>query len=447
MFLNLPETSMFNFTGVGSVRRVTCWLFACALVARSAAAQDSASVTDSLAERLERAEEAIAALRQQVATQASSGVQSRTGAQLELSGRVLMNAFSNNRRVNNSDVPYFVRNDPVSGRDNDAFGMAIRQTSLALAVTVPGVLGARFSGDAEVDFFGGQQPSGGGRTFPLVRMRTATGALRWTHAELLAGQEVVLISPHNPVSVAMFGFPGFTAAGNLWLWLPQLRGTYERGSNVRLGIQAAVLAPTSGEPAAAFDTEADSAEQSREPFVQGRLRARWGTDQMEGEIGLGAHYGTVMSRDTVGPTSRPLRLRSDAISVDLRIPLTSWLEMRGEAYQGQAVRGLGSGGIAQGVARNARARGVPVRDRAAWLQVNARAASGITVGSGCGFSDPEDEDLPAATGRMENGICEGHLIWRPGPVLVGFEYRRIKTTYSSGAHTNNHLNLAVGFVF
>lgn len=438
---------MFNTSGVGSVRRVTCWLLAFLLTGRIAAAQDSSTVADSLAERLDRAEEAIAALRQQVATQAASGVQSRSGAQIELSGRVLMNAFSNNRRVNNSDVPYFVRADPVGGRVNDAFGIAIRQTSLAVAVTGPRVLGARFSGDAEVDFFGGQQPSGGGRTFPLVRMRTATGVLRWSNTELLAGQDVVLISPHNPVSVAMFGFPGFTAAGNLWLWLPQLRGTWERGSNVKLGVQAAILAPTSGDAAAPFDTEADSAEQSREPFVEARLRARWGADQMEGEVGFGAHYGTVMSRDTVGPSARPIRLRSDAISVDLRVPLTSWLEVRGEAYQGQAVRGLGSGGIAQGVARNARARGVPVRDRAAWLQVNARPTAAVTLGSGCGFSDPEDEDLPTATGRMENGICEGHVIWRPEPLLLGLEYRRIKTTYSSGAFTNNHLNLAVGFVF
>jgi hypothetical protein len=154
-----------------------------------------------------------------------------------------------------------------------------------------------------------------------------------------------------------------------------------------------------------------------------------------------------MSRDTVGPAARPIRLRSDAISVDLRIPLTSWLDVRGEAYRGQAIRGLGSGGIAQGVARDPRGRGVPVRDRAAWLQVNARASAALTIGAGCGFSDPEDEDLPPATGRLENGICEGHTIWRPEPLLLGLEYRRIKTTYSSGAYTNNHLNLAVGFVF
>ena len=410
-------------------------------------AQDSASVADSLADRLARAEEAIAVLRQQIGAAAGSGVQARSGAEMEISGRVLMNTFANSRRVNNSDVPYFVRPDPVSGRDNDVLGMSIRQTSLAAVVSVPDVLGAAFTGDLEVDFFGGQQPSGGGRTFPLLRMRTVTGRLNWERAELLAGQDVVLISPQNPVSVAAVGFPAMTAAGNLWLWLPQLRGTYEMGSTLRFGLQGAVLAPTSGDPNSLFDTEADSAEQSRTPFFQARIRARWGTEEMQGEIGVGAHHGTIMSRDTVGATSRPIRLRSEAVSLDLRIPLLTWLEVRGEAYRGQGLRGLGSGGIAQGVARASDGRGVPVRDRAAWVQVNTRPFEGTDFGSGCGYSDPDDEDLPAATGRMKNTTCEIHAIWRPSPLIVGLEVRRIKTTYAANAFTNNHVNATIGFAF
>jgi hypothetical protein len=196
-----------------------------------------------------------------------------------------------------------------------------------------------------------------------------------------------------------------------------------------------------------FDTEADSAEQSRVPFVQARLRARWGEEDMQGEIGIGAHRGTIMSRDTLGTAARPIRLRSEAFSLDMRIPILAWLEVRGEAYDGQALRGLGSGGIAQGVARNAMGRGVAVRDRGAWVQVNAQPRAGVTLGSGCGYSDPEDADLPAATGRMKNGTCEAHAIWRPAPLILGLEFRRIKTTYAANAFANNHLNLTVGFLF
>jgi hypothetical protein len=37
---------------------------------------------------------------------------------------------------------------------------------------------------------------------------------------------------------------------------------------------------------------------------------------------------------------------------------------------------------------------------------------------------------------------------RPGgPLLLGFEWRRLTTDYAAGAVTNDHLNVAVGFVF
>ncbi|MDA1082667.1 MAG: hypothetical protein O2973_13545, partial [Gemmatimonadetes bacterium] len=106
-----------------------------------------------------------------------------------------MNAFGNSRRVNNVDVPVFVRPDTASGLPLGGGGMAIRQTTLGLALSDSDVLGASFSGSLDVDFFGGQQPSAGGRTFPLVRMRIARAALSWRNAELMMGQDAPLVLP------------------------------------------------------------------------------------------------------------------------------------------------------------------------------------------------------------------------------------------------------------
>ena len=50
---------------------------------------------DSLTVRLEDAEDVIEMLRQQLATKAESGVRTRSRVAFELSGRVLMNVFSN----------------------------------------------------------------------------------------------------------------------------------------------------------------------------------------------------------------------------------------------------------------------------------------------------------------------------------------------------------------
>src|SRR2546423_7249175 len=91
---------------------------------------------------------------------------------VEFSGFVLVNGFHNNARVNNSDVPQFAELDTVGVPGS---GSTIRQTRLGVFVTDPEVLGGTFTGEVDADFFGGQQPSTGGRTFPLLRLRRGGG--------------------------------------------------------------------------------------------------------------------------------------------------------------------------------------------------------------------------------------------------------------------------------
>src|SRR2546422_6805823 len=191
---------------------------------------------------------------------------------VEVTGLVLVNGFFTNARVNNSDVPQFVDSlAPAS-----AVGGTIRQTRLGLLVTEPDVLRGSFSGEVDVDFFGGQQPSSGGRTFPLLRLRRAVGILSWPHAQLLFGQESPLVAERSPRSLASVGFPDFAAAGNLWLWLPQFRATLEQGYSFRRAEQGAARAPTSGTAQGLFNTQPDSAERSRRPSLQARVRLAWG---------------------------------------------------------------------------------------------------------------------------------------------------------------------------
>src|SRR5256885_9251184 len=116
----------------------------------------------------------------------------------------------------------------------------------------------------------------GGRTFPLLRLRRAVGTVAWAHVQLLFGQESPLVAERSPRSLASVGFPDFAAAGNLWLWLPQFRVTAEAGYTLRLAVQAAVLAPTAGTAQGLFATQPDSAERSRRPYLQSRVRLGWG---------------------------------------------------------------------------------------------------------------------------------------------------------------------------
>ncbi|MFI5206610.1 MAG: hypothetical protein ACHQX4_01210 [Gemmatimonadales bacterium] len=396
---------------------------------------------DSLTDRLERTEQALERLQHQMEEQAQSKVQTRSRNHLEISGLILINGFYTDTKTNNSDVPTFVA-QPVPADTllpNPAAAAAqVRQTRLGLSLTGSRALGADLSADLQLDFYGGQQPSSGGRTFPLPRIRTAAVRLDWPHVGLLVGQETQIISPLNPVSFASVGIPGFTNAGNLWFWVPQVRLTLETGAHPRFGLQGAALAPMLGSPQTPFLTGADSAERSRRPMVQGRVYIGWGDGETESEIGFGAHRGWISTpADTL--------ITSQAYTADIRLALGEKILLMGEGYwNAQAIAGLGGGAIGQefGVG------GVPVKSRGGWGQLNLRPSFSWEFGGGFGIDDPDDTQLPAATGRDRNIVYEGHVHVRPGGGLIfGVEYRRIATLYSAGTLTANHVNGFMGVAF
>ena len=406
-----------------NITRTAVLFLAFGLSVRSAAAQVS---PDSLAARLARAEAAIATLQAQIAEQAVSGVQTRSRASMDISGTVMLNGFGNSRRVNNVDNPQFVQPDPPTR----GVGMAMRQTRLGIAIAVPQALGGSFSGDLDVDFYGGQQASSGGRTFPLVRLRTARAIVRWSHSQLLIGQESPLISGLNPVTPAAIGTPLFATAGNLWLWLPQARFSVENSGKIRFGVQGAVLAPTSGDPAAPFDTDYDLAERSGRPFLEARVSARWGEERTS-DVGCGFHQGWLM------PTTE--RIDSRAFACDALLPLLEWLELRGEFFTGQALRGLGGGGIGQNLAL---AAADPLDATGAWAQINFQPRPDFRVGAGCGGDHPDAFAL-----RRRNDVCAVYAMTRPAPMFFGAEVRRLRTEYATARFTSDYVALVAGFVF
>ncbi|MGH7631036.1 MAG: hypothetical protein ACREOF_16960 [Gemmatimonadales bacterium] len=412
------------------------------------AAQDTAAVAvDSLAERLRRAEEAIELLRRQLAAQAESEVRTATRVQFEIFGRVLLNTFHNSGRANLTDDPQFVLPDLATPLDPGSFGVAIRQTLAGGAVSVRDVLGGTLMGDLTIDLFGAAQ-SNPSRSFPQLRLRTARAILAWDKAEVLAGQEDPLFMGLNPVSLAAVGTPAFVAAGNIWLWLPQLRVGAEMGDAVRLGLQAAVLAPASGEPPTAADPDpADLAERSERPFLEGRLRARWGEDDRAGEVAVAGHLGWYAAAGTGVPVAPGDELLvSRGIALDARVPLGRRVELRGEVYRGRLLRGLGGGAIGQNFGQpDAGGNRRVIRDTGGWAQVIVRPSVLWEAGAGFGIDDPDDDDRPA---RERNIAWAAHVTVRPGgSIVAGLEYRKLETRYAGGDVANDHLNLAVGFEF
>jgi hypothetical protein len=423
-------------------------LAAAALPARLVA-QDSTSVAvDSLEERLRQAEEAIELLRRQLAAQAESEVRTATRVQFEIFGRVLLNTFHNSGRANLTDDPQFVLPEAASPLEPGSFSVAIRQTLAGGAVTVHDVLGGTLTGDLAIDLFGAAQ-SNPSRSFPQLRLRTARAILAWDRAEVLAGQDDPLFMGLNPVSLAAVGTPAFVGAGNLWLWLPQLRAGVEVGDAVRVGVQGAILSPASGEPPGTADPDpADLAERSERPFLEGRARVRWGEPgDRGGEVGVAGHLGWYAAAGTGVPVAPGDELLvSRGIALDARVPLGRLLQLRGELYRGRLLRGLGGGAIAQNFGQpDAAGNRNIIRDTGGWVQLLIRPSVLWELGGGFGIDDPDDADRPV---RTRNLVWSGQILVRPAcPVVAGLEYRRLTTRYASGDVSNGHLNLAVGFEF
>jgi len=356
---------------------------------------------------------------------------------VEFTGTVLMNGFYNSGRTNNSDVPTFAEVDTIGVTGASA---TVRQTRLGVFVTDPEVLGGSFSGEVDVDFYGGQPAVPGNRAFPVLRLRRAIGTMQWTHLQVLAGQEAPLAAERNPLSLASVGVPGFTTAGNLWLWIPQIRVTAEYGYTLRLALQGALLAPIAGGVQGPVNTQPDSGERTSRPYIEGRLRLGWGPSDDPSEVAIGGHIGWLRGLDSL--TGDTL-LTSSAFSFDTRLRFGP-VEVLAEAFVGQAVAGLGGGGIGQNVG----VAGAPVETKGGWGQLNVSPRAGWMFGGGCGLDDPDDADVLATGGRFRNFVCEGHVEWRPqGPLVLGFEFRRLETRYQAGDFAVNHLNLALGYRF
>jgi hypothetical protein len=362
--------------------------------------------------------------------------QSRSDLDVTLHGTILLNGFRNSGATNNTDVPTFAL--PSAGTGD--LGASVRQTRVRIEIRHPEILGASLFGELDADFFGGQQPSTGGRAHPVLRLRRAIAELRWSRAEVLAGQEAPPLFGVSPASLATVGFPGYAASGNLWLWLPQIRATgWLTGGDFKLGVEGTVMAPSAGDPQGTFLTQPDRAEATGKPAFEARAVGRWRIAGRQGEAGIGAHKGWLERED--GTT-----ISSEAFGLSLWTPIVSWLEVRAEFFDGQAIAGLGGGGIGQSVNEDGQA----INSRGGWAQLVVLPVTQVEIGFGAGQDDPDNADLTGETARTRNRSWAASIAWRAAPLALAFELRHLSTSYGPVNPRTldvTHLNLAIGVEF
>ena len=294
-------------------------------------------------------------------------------------------------------------------------------------------------GEFNMDFFGGT-----GRILDQgARIRTATLGLDWDTRSVTAGLDKPLFAVRDPASLAQVGVSPLTGAGNLWLWIPQVRFEQRVKLGPSAGFRAQVAAVQTREIGTAVTAPGDAYNPDvgpTRPGIEGRFELFAGGEERRIEIAPGFHR----SVSHVGPVSVP----SNVISVDwLMRPLAAF-DLSGIFFAGQNVSHLGTGGIRQGFVISEYGDIRAVRARGGWAQAAWRPVQRLTVRGFGGIHDDRNSDL--FTGAIGRNLAWGaNLEYRLAPnVLAGLEAAQVRTKYLGGSTArNNHYDLALAYLF
>jgi regulator of replication initiation timing len=414
-----------------------------------------ANSATAVSQKLASLNETTQLLQSEIRTQYQTKIESASKYRLRLSGLLLLNLFSNRGYVDNLDFPSYAAGSNFYGT-SQSFGATLRQSEIGLEVFGPEFAGAKTSGEIQFDF-GGGFPTGAldGVNTGLVRLRTASMRLDWSHTSIVAGQDSLFISPQSPTSFASLVVPSLGYSGNLWAWTPQLRieHKFDLSDGQSLIVQGGILDNLTGEPGYGSHRQLQAGESSGLPAYA--VRTAW-NGNLNGRpliLGASAYY----SRQNWG---FDWNVDGWAAAADWRIPLASRVELSGEFYRGRAVGGIG-GGIGQSVLFSGNPADPTTDFRAlnsagGWSQLKFLANPKLEFNGAIGIDNPFSADIHAfaspvgyyPTVLAANRSAMANFIYRPrSDLLFSGEYRHLKTSEILGINNADQVNLMMGVLF
>jgi hypothetical protein len=383
-----------------------------------------ASTGPTLEERVAVAEHRVEEL-----DQSKAGTEQRLP--VTLTGTVLFNAFLNGGHGGGSMDP----TTASLAAGGATGGGTLRQTVLGMRFSGPEVLGgAKVSGSVFVDLFAGTGTS----LNQLARLRVATLDVAWKNTTLSFGQDKPILAPRDPDSLAQVGVSPLTAAGNLWLWQPQVRLEQRVGFGEQAGLRAQVGVYQTSEGGAGIPSDYAATLAPSRPGLEGRFEF-WGErGGRRFEIAPGFH---VSDTHVLGQTAA-----SRIFSVDWLLRPMPRVDFTGQFFTGENVGVIG--GLRQGVALLSYNHVQPVEALGGWAQVTFRATPRLSFHLYGGQEDDQNEYL-AQGAIAKNQAYAANVMYRIGPnVIAAFEASQVRTTYLGlGTRLNPHYDLALGYLF
>ena len=333
------------------------------------------------------ADEKLSVLENRVEEQAQTKVESSQRFPIRLTGMALFNAFLNSRDSGGARYPTAA--EAGYGRTG---GATLRQSVIGLEYRGPEtVWGGKVHGSLLLDLYGGSGQS----LDQLVRLRTASVTIDWKQRSFLAGMEKPMIAPREPNSLAQVGVSPLTGAGNLWLWMPQVR--FEQGVQFagQSGLRAQIAVVQTHEQYLSTTGGYTPNVEPARPGLEGRFEFHAGS-QRRIEIAPGFHTST----SHVNGYSVP----SNLVSLDWLARPWRTLEFTGTLFSGQNVAPLGTGGAGGGFAYMRTNQVLPVHSRGGWGQLTYRTTQRLSFNLFSGQQDNRNRDLPTGANRKEPGL-------------------------------------------
>jgi hypothetical protein len=377
-------------------------------------------------------EERLSVEERRTAEQSQTKVEAANKFPIQLNGIVLFNAFSNSRT--SDTVEYAGDYGFLTGPGRS--GATLRQTILGLQFQGPRLPGdGRINGSIAMDFWGGSSDPG----LSWLRLRRADISLDWSGRSLSFGQDKPLIAPYQPDSLAEVGIPPLAGAGNLWLWLPQVRYEERLHLGNGSGLTGQVALIQTRETAAYVPSSFSSSLERSRPALEGRL-AFWHKfdDTRRFELAPGFH---VSSTHVAGAS-----VNSRIGSLDWFIVPWSHLQVSGTVFKGQNLAGLGALGNGFTIYGNGELR--PVKSAGGWTQLAIPINGRFTFNLYGGLQSDNGDDIED-TYVVRNLTYASNIMYHLGPnVIISLEAAQARLrAYSGVKQIQNHYDLALGYSF
>jgi hypothetical protein len=376
-------------------------------------------------------EEQVEVQERRIAQQDQEKISSEHRLPVSLTGMVLFNGFWTGRDAGGVQNPTVA---PLTRGPADAGG-TFRQSVVGVKFDGPTIAGGgKVTGSAYVDFFGGT----GGTLNQMLRLRVASVDAAWKNTTLSFALDKPILAPREPDSLSQVGVSPLTAAGNLWIWQPQVRVEQRFAFGDQSGLRAQLGIYQTSEGGTGLSTEYPTGVAAARPGFQGRFEF-WGAsgENRRIEVAPGFH----VSNSQVLGQSAPSRI----FSVDWLIRPTRLIDFTGEFFKGENTGVIG--GLRQGVSvTNGTVRSVHAAG--GWAQVKFHLTRRATLNFYGGQEDDRNRDLGPG-GIAKNQSYAGNFMYRFGSnILASFEASQVRTTYlASGTRIFPHYDLAIAYLF